>query len=249
LPEPTLEFIPEQAPVIRKTAGTVPSRTETPTISRTELMADIQQGLVDFQNAWDAGDSAAAVTVAKDLKVECQKAGKEAISQSLDSLIAAAGAEDTSAYTEAVVQFLNACRAEMTSTSVAAEEAKSAATQQRPKLVHLRRMKDAVDPIVSSLPTDDEMFREVAIDFVPQLEVKLRSMDEALQKDDFVELAGLAHWLKGAGGTCGFDTFTEPSSLLEQAAKANDSLRCKIMIDRLWFQGTQIVVEDIAPVA
>ena len=92
------------------------------------------------------------------------------------------------------------------------------------------------------------MFRQVAIDFVPQLEAKLIQMDAALEKSDFVELAALAHWLKGAGGTCGFNSFTDPSTLLEQAAKDTDALRCSIMIDRLWFQGTQIVVEDIVPV-
>jgi hypothetical protein len=33
------------------------------------------------------------------------------------------------------------------------------------------------------------------------------------------ELADLAHWLKGAGGTVGFDDFTTPAAQLEQAAK------------------------------
>ena len=33
------------------------------------------------------------------------------------------------------------------------------------------------------------------------------------------ELARLAHWLKGAGGTAGFDAFTEPARRLEQQAK------------------------------
>lgn len=247
--EPTVEFADSEQPkpFDRKSTPTVGLRTETPTVSRAELMADIQQGLIDFQQAWDAGDNAAAIKVAKDLQVECNLAGKEKISQSLDSLIEAAVSEDANAYTEAIVQFLNECRAELSGT-VVNEEDPTTTAKKRPKLIHLTRLQDAVDPIVSSLPTDDEMFRQVAIDFVPQLEAKLIQMDAALEKSDFVELAALAHWLKGAGGTCGFNSFTDPSTLLEQAAKDTDALRCSIMIDRLWFQGTQIVVEDIVPV-
>jgi HPt (histidine-containing phosphotransfer) domain-containing protein len=33
------------------------------------------------------------------------------------------------------------------------------------------------------------------------------------------ELAGLAHWLKGAGGTVGYDAFTKPAAGLESSAK------------------------------
>ena len=33
------------------------------------------------------------------------------------------------------------------------------------------------------------------------------------------ELASLAHWLKGSGGTVGYDDFTEPATELEAHAK------------------------------
>ena len=33
-------------------------------------------------------------------------------------------------------------------------------------------------------------------------------------------MAQLVHWLKGAGGTAGFDAFTEPAKHLEQLVKA-----------------------------
>jgi HPt (histidine-containing phosphotransfer) domain-containing protein len=45
------------------------------------------------------------------------------------------------------------------------------------------------------------------------------------------ELAGLAHWLKGAGGTVGYDDLTKPAADLESSAKqdqvemANQSLK------------------------
>ena len=44
-------------------------------------------------------------------------------------------------------------------------------------------------------------------------------MDEAVDKKDFEELAALAHWLKGSGGTVGFDIFTKPAAAMETAAK------------------------------
>jgi CheY-like chemotaxis protein len=56
--------------------------------------------------------------------------------------------------------------------------------------------------------------------FVEQLPAKLVQMNEAAARDDMPELAALAHWLKGAGGSMGFDALFEPSKALEEAAKA-----------------------------
>jgi HPt (histidine-containing phosphotransfer) domain-containing protein len=44
-------------------------------------------------------------------------------------------------------------------------------------------------------------------------------MQAAHQEADLAKLAELAHWLKGAGGTIGFECFTEPARRLEQVAK------------------------------
>ena len=44
-------------------------------------------------------------------------------------------------------------------------------------------------------------------------------MQAAWQRRDLIELAQLAHWLKGAAGTVGFGSFTEPAKRLEQFAK------------------------------
>jgi PAS domain S-box-containing protein len=55
--------------------------------------------------------------------------------------------------------------------------------------------------------------------FVPRLAEKLEAMDESFQAEDYDELAMLAHWLKGSGGTVGFDAFSEPARALELLAK------------------------------
>ena len=58
-------------------------------------------------------------------------------------------------------------------------------------------------------------------DFVPTVEDKLAQMKSCLENCDFEELSKLAHWLKGAGGTCGFNEFYDPSLELEKASKSS----------------------------
>jgi CheY-like chemotaxis protein/HPt (histidine-containing phosphotransfer) domain-containing protein len=56
--------------------------------------------------------------------------------------------------------------------------------------------------------------------FIDRLPGQLDAMESAWKAQDYKTLAELAHWLKGAGGTVGFDAFTEPARELEQQAKA-----------------------------
>ena len=56
---------------------------------------------------------------------------------------------------------------------------------------------------------------------------KLRAMQAALAAGDRRELAGLAHWLKGTGGTAGFGDFLEPAEQLEQLAASGESPSCR----------------------
>ena len=78
-------------------------------------------------------------------------------------------------------------------------------------------------PLVSTLPLDDAEFREIVAEFVTRLRVRLGEMRQACQDRDFGELAGLAHWLKGSGGTAGFSAFSEPAAELEQKAREADA--------------------------
>ena len=58
--------------------------------------------------------------------------------------------------------------------------------------------------------------------FVDQLPGKLDEMDVAVQATDLSTLAALAHWLKGAGGSVGYDDLYEPAKALEEACIAVD---------------------------
>jgi PAS domain S-box-containing protein len=76
-------------------------------------------------------------------------------------------------------------------------------------------------PIVSRLASHPKL-RPAIRRFAGRLDEQLTAMDAARAAGDFKELAALAHWLKGAGGTVGYDDFTAPARNLETLAKAGD---------------------------
>ena len=76
-------------------------------------------------------------------------------------------------------------------------------------------------PIVSRLSQHPKL-RKVVGKFIDQFPNKLAAMDTALAAQDLDELSQLAHWLKGAGGSVGFDDYFEPSRELETACKDGD---------------------------
>jgi CheY-like chemotaxis protein/HPt (histidine-containing phosphotransfer) domain-containing protein len=75
-------------------------------------------------------------------------------------------------------------------------------------------------PVVSRL-AGNAKFHKPILSFLNKLQDQIAKMDLALQNSELDELAGLAHWLKGAGGTVGYDDFTEPSAELERYARSN----------------------------
>jgi HPt (histidine-containing phosphotransfer) domain-containing protein len=59
----------------------------------------------------------------------------------------------------------------------------------------------------------------VILQFIEKLKQELTRAQAAWENGNLGELALIAHWLKGAGGTVGFDHFTEPAARLENIAK------------------------------
>jgi CheY-like chemotaxis protein/HPt (histidine-containing phosphotransfer) domain-containing protein len=74
-------------------------------------------------------------------------------------------------------------------------------------------------PVVSRL-ADHPRLRAVVRKFAQQMPERMQAIEGAWDSRDFANLAALAHWLKGSGGTAGFDAFTAPAKTLEQLAKA-----------------------------
>jgi PAS domain S-box-containing protein len=83
--------------------------------------------------------------------------------------------------------------------------------------------KAAGEPIHSTLPTDDPDFCEIIAEFADRLREKLTLMHRATDNRQLEQLAQLAHWLKGSGGTAGFPDFTDPAAELLQLARAGAS--------------------------
>ena len=118
--------------------------------------------------------------------------------------------------------------------SMISEEFKS--SNELPETVPTTRLpapEPMANEIRSSLPAEDEEFREIVIEFVDRLRSKIVEMRSAQSSNACQRMAQLAHWLKGAGGTAGFNQFTKPASLLEAAALQNDSAACSSHVSTL----------------
>jgi CheY-like chemotaxis protein len=93
---------------------------------------------------------------------------------------------------------------------------------------------DAADeaPLTSRLATHPRLHK-ISIRFVEQWPAKLAEMRTAHAASDLTALAQLAHWLKGAGSSVGYDALFEPAKSLEDAAKAGDTAAAAQELDRL----------------
>ena len=78
-------------------------------------------------------------------------------------------------------------------------------------------------PIPSRLAAVNPRFVAVVERFLGEFDARLAEMQAALDAGDHAALASAAHWLKGAGGSMGYDDLFEPSKALEEAAKAADA--------------------------
>jgi HPt (histidine-containing phosphotransfer) domain-containing protein len=108
--------------------------------------------------------------------------------------------------------------------------------------------------VVTGAPIESRLARHprlqhVVRSFALQLPTKLQAMDEALVRGDLPELEALAHWLKGAGGTVGYDEFFEPARDFEQHAKAADMPAMRASLDELFALAARIVIPPAAALA
>ncbi len=104
------------------------------------------------------------------------------------------------------------------------------------------------EPIRSRLAQHPRLAK-VARSFALQLPAKLQAMAQALARQDLAELAQLAHWLKGAGGTVGFDAFFEPAREFERLAKDADLPALQIGLKQLQEMADRMEVPPAQPAA
>jgi two-component system, sensor histidine kinase and response regulator len=89
------------------------------------------------------------------------------------------------------------------------------------------------DPLISSLPLDDPEFREIVAEFVDRFAEKMSILRAAVENRDLSQIAGIAHWIRGAGGTAGFDCLTSPSGELEKLARSSDEAGIRLQLFEL----------------
>jgi CheY-like chemotaxis protein len=102
-------------------------------------------------------------------------------------------------------------------------------------------------PVVSRFANHPRL-RSAASRFAARLGEQLDAMDRAHAAADFAELTALAHWLKGAGGTVGYDDFTAPARNLETLAKAGDVQGTRAALAELRGLEARLVVPQDADV-
>ena len=194
-----------------------------------ELRIILQERLIEFQQAMDQGDRQSMQATLQSLHEQPQLAGFEALKTAVEELRHACGTGDQKTISKALPSFIKVARDQLNKTP---EPTKASAEFAQTGNGHAERPSvpesnaPQTSPIYSDLPMDQPEFREIVADFLPQLDMKLDEMESAISTGRLTELAALAHWLKGAGGTVGFQDFYSPSAELEAGARSSDREKC-----------------------
>jgi CheY-like chemotaxis protein/HPt (histidine-containing phosphotransfer) domain-containing protein len=101
----------------------------------------------------------------------------------------------------------------------------------------------AQGPVASRL-ADHPRLRPVVRKFAQQMPARMDAIEQAWSARDFATLAALGHWLKGSGGTAGYDALTAPAKALELAAKAQDDREAQARVVELRLLVDRIVVPE-----
>lgn len=93
---------------------------------------------------------------------------------------------------------------------------------------------------ISTLPLNNPVYQEIVNEFVDTLEGHVQDMKRAYESGDFQNLGRLAHGLKGAGGTAGFDVLLEPTSTLQKCGEEIELENIEQALNDLTFYVQQI---------
>jgi PAS domain S-box-containing protein len=102
-------------------------------------------------------------------------------------------------------------------------------------------------PLFSALPTQNPTYRNIVEEFIPRLHEQLAAMQQAFEKSEFQELRQLAHWLKGAAGTVGFSTFTQPARRLLDALDERRLDEVETLLAEIQRMGQHVAVRPDQP--
>ena len=118
----------------------------------------------------------------------------------------------------------------------------NAASGEMPAATSKEIRPNAVSPVYSELLSKDPAFRPLVLKFLPRLNEQLTAMENAILREDYTEVGNLAHWLKGSGGTVGFDVFTKPAAEMEKCAADKDTGKLNQLLNEIRSYADNIVV-------
>ena len=108
-----------------------------------------------------------------------------------------------------------------------------------------------METLKPSLPMNDPDYRMIVEMFVDRLRKRVPEMRAAVDGSDYAAIGELGHWLKGAGGTAGFDAFTRPAGALQAAAKTKNAveiessmLEIESLVQRIRLESNQVTSEN-----
>lgn len=95
--------------------------------------------------------------------------------------------------------------------------------------------KDALQMIAvrSCLDYDDPDYRDIIENFKTDVVTKVQQMKELALEKNYESLRLAAHWLKGTGGTAGFDQFTVPAVQLRRSVGDQNDIRISQILDTI----------------
>jgi len=227
-----------QPEVVKPEKPQVSSKPSEPVISRfsdhPKLKKVVQQfaeklpgEIVSLNAAHAVGNLEEMATLAHWLKGAGGTVGYDAFTQPAEQLEAAAKSEQWENISTLLSQINT-----LTENLVSPETTSSLQPHDSSQQHHHEKQEDNPGPVVSRLAEHPKL-KQAVLSFTEKLPGEILKIEEALSRNDFAELSNLAHWLKGAGGTVGYDAFTEPAQALEESAKDNDSGGCVINVKKL----------------
>jgi len=102
-----------------------------------------------------------------------------------------------------------------------------------PEVTVSEEAKQGVPETICSEYAEDADLVELIDEFVAGQEKGIESMRKAMENGDYEGLRRLAHQMKGAGGSYGYQMLTEAAKVLEEAAKERDVKASTMALDEL----------------
>jgi CheY-like chemotaxis protein len=98
--------------------------------------------------------------------------------------------------------------------------------------------------IASTLTAVSTRFVPVVEKFLRDLDQQMVRLEAAVDTSDWATVGDIGHWLKGAGGTVGFDVLTELATSVESAAQAADTAAVQAAFATLRDTVARLVVSE-----